>query len=68
MAQVVEILPHGRQGLVYPSQSMLMIWQHQEPGHQQQWYWPNIPKSAAEGLMPDVGIEDTSFSHIAPSQ
>ena len=43
MAQVIKILPCGRQGSVYNTCSipwLLMAWQHKEPGHQQLWYWP----------------------------
>ena len=37
MMQVVEIIPRGRQGPVYPPKSMswlLMAWQRKLPGHQ----------------------------------
>ena len=45
MMQIVEILPHGRQGLVYLTRSipwMLITWRGKEPGHQQPWYWPSF--------------------------
>ena len=41
MVHVLEILPHGRQGSIYPAQSipwLRMTWRHKEPGHQQPWY------------------------------
>ena len=44
MAQVVEILPQGRQAPTYLIQStswLLMTWQCKEPWHQQPWYWPS---------------------------
>ena len=46
MAQVVEILLHGRQGPVHPSWFtawLLVTWQYKEPGHQQPGcdiFWP----------------------------
>ena len=42
MTQVVEILSHLRQELVYSTWSIswaLMSWRRKEPGHQQPWYW-----------------------------
>ena len=42
MVQVIEILPSGRQGSVYPVWStpwLLMTWLRKEPGHQQPWCW-----------------------------
>ena len=47
LAQVVEILPHERQGHGYPTFSilwLLMTWRCKEPGHQQAWYRPSLTK------------------------
>ena len=46
IAQVLEILPCRRQGLVHPTKSipwLLMSWRRKEPGHQQPWYWSYCP-------------------------
>ena len=53
MAQVFGFLSCGRQGPVYPTQSilwLLMAWRRKEPGHQQPWCWASFPVSAPEGL------------------
>ena len=44
---VIEILTDGRQGPVYPTQTipwLLMAWRRQEAGHHQPWYWPCSPR------------------------
>ena len=44
-AQVVEILPHGRQGPIYPTFSitwLLMTSQQKKPGHPHSWHWPTL--------------------------
>ena len=56
MVLVVEILPHGKRGAIYPwsISLLLMTWRNKEPGH----WWAmiltklsqNIPVSAPEGL------------------
>ena len=59
MVQVVEILPHERQGPVYLTCSvtwLLETWQCKELGHQHPWYWYslkrfNIPVSGIKGFM-----------------
>ena len=43
---IVEILPFGRQGHVYPTRlipGLLVNMWCREPGHQQPCYWPNYP-------------------------
>ena len=50
MTQVVEILPCGflvenkDPFILYSIPWLLMIWQQNGPGHQQQWYWLSSPK------------------------
>ena len=44
-AQVLEILPHGRQGPFGSTQSiphLFMACRRKEPRHQQPWYWPRF--------------------------
>ena len=46
-AQLWDILPHGRQGHVYPTLSIpwiLVAWRRQDPGHQQPWYCLITPR------------------------
>ena len=44
VAQIIENIPRGRQGLIYPGQARLLLpmtWLLASPGHQQPWYWPS---------------------------
>ena len=53
MLHVVEILPHGRQRLIYYTYSiswLFMIWRCKEPGHQQSWWLVSI--GSGDGLAP----------------
>ena len=41
----IKILPEGKQGpthLTYSMSLLLITWWHEEPEHQQPWYWPTI--------------------------
>ena len=47
MAQVIEVLPWGRQGPLYPVQSIprvMITWWRKKPGHHQPWFWLSYPR------------------------
>ena len=61
MTRVVETLPYGNQGSIYPEviPRLLITWQLNAPDHQQPWYWPrsqnilaSIPKKAKLNMKP----------------